>query len=191
LVLDNETASFEIVSEIPYTEQSQTSGGGSMTSTQFKNVGTKLKVIPHVTREGMIRLQIAPEFGIVTKEGVTIPSTGLQTVPTVDTRKMDTKALVKDGQTVVLGGLRKRTVSNNVSKIPVLGDIPLVGKLFMSDTQETVMTNELVIFITPRIVTAPTLSPKEVKDLGATEFGDPKVTDAEDEKSEKSEKSEK
>ncbi len=188
LVLDNETAEFEIISEIPYTEQSQSSTGGStMTSTQFKKVGTKLKVTPHVTREGMIRLQIVPEFGVVSVKGTTLAS-GLQTVPTVDTRKVDTKALVKDGQTVVLGGLRKRTVTQDISKIPLLGDIPLLGKLFMSNTEEEVKTNELVIFITPRIVVEPTLSAGELKGLAATEFSGPKVTYTGDEKSGKSEK---
>ena len=184
LVLDNETAEFKIISEIPYTETSQTSAGGAMTSIKFKEVGVELKVTPHVTRDGMIRLHIIPEFGVVSEKGTTT-ATGVQTVPTVDTRKVDTKALVKDGQTVVLGGLRKRTVSQDISKIPVLGDIPLLGGLF-TEVSEEVETNELIIFITPRIVIEPTLSPGELKGLEATEFGGPKVTYTEDEKAEKS-----
>jgi type IV pilus assembly protein PilQ len=187
LVLDNETAEFEIISEIPYTDVSQTSAGGSMTSIQFKNVGTKLKVTPHVTRDGMVRLHIIPEFGVVAEKGTTT-ALGVQTVPTVDTRKVDTKALVRDGQTVVLGGLRKRTVTQDISKIPVLGDIPLLGKLFMSNVEEEVKTNELLIFITPKVIIDPTLSPKERKNFEATEFSDPKIADTEAEKAEKAEK---
>jgi type II secretory pathway component GspD/PulD (secretin) len=187
-VLDNETAEFEIISEIPYTEASQSStGGNTMTSTQFKKVGTKLKVTPHVTRDGMIRLQIVPEFGVVTEKGVKTALTALGTVPTVDTRRVDTKALVKDGQTVVIGGLRKRTVSQDISKIPLLGDVPLLGQFF-SNVSEEVKTSELLIFITPKIVVEPTLSPKELKGLESTDFGDPKVTDTEAEKAEKAEK---
>jgi type IV pilus assembly protein PilQ len=179
LVLDNKTAEFKIISEIPYTER--TIGQTTEETTQFKEVGVQLKVTPHVTREGMIRLHIVPEFGVVV--GTLIAGQA----PTVDTRKVDTEALVKDGQTVVLGGLRKREVTQDVTKVPLLGDIPLLGRLFM-DTEEEVKTNELIIFITPRIITEPTLSSAETNSLEATNFGGPKVTYTEDEKAEKSEK---
>jgi len=191
LVLDNETAEFKIISEIPYTESSTTSSGGNMTSTQFKEVGVELKVTPHVTRDGMVRLHIIPEFSVVSEIGDIVPNSGgTRGVPTIDARKADTKALVKDGQTVVLGGLRKRTVSQNISKIPILGDIPIMGNLF-SDVSEEVETNELIIFITPMIVIEPTLSLKEFDGFQATEFGDPRITDTGDEKAERAEKSEK
>lgn len=188
LVLDNETAEFEIISEIPYTEQSTTSQGGAMTSTKFKKVGVELQVTPHITRDGMVRLHIVPEFSVVSELGSIIPNTGgLRGVPTIDNRKVDTKALVEDGQTVVLGGLRKREVSQEITKVPFLGDIPLLGGLFM-DVEESVETNELIIFITPRIVIKPTLSQDELKGLEATEFSSPKVTYTEDEKAERAEK---
>jgi type IV pilus assembly protein PilQ len=181
LVLDNETADFKIVSEIPYTDMSQTSSGGSMTSTQFKDVGVELQVTPHVTRDGMVRLHVVPEFGIVSQPGTTT-STGVQTVPTVDTRKMDTKALLKDGQTVVIGGLRKRQVTQTLDKVPILGDVPIVKGLFSNVTEE-VKTNELIIFITPAIVNEQkALSPREFKDYKATNFNYPRITNAVDEK---------
>jgi type IV pilus secretin PilQ/predicted competence protein len=189
LVLDNETAEFKIISEIPYTEASQSStGGATMTSIQFKEVGVELKVTPHVTRNGMVRLHIIPEFGVVSEKGVLVGA--VQTVPTIDSRKVDTKALVKDGQTVVLGGLRKRTVTQTIKKVPILGDVPIMGSLF-SDVSEEVKTNELIIFITPKIIIEPTLSPNEIKGLEATDFGDPKVTDTEAEKAERAEKAKK
>jgi type IV pilus assembly protein PilQ len=181
LVIDNETAEFKIISEIPYTEASDTSSGGTLTSTKFKEVGVELKVTPHITRDGMVRLHIIPEFSVVSELGAIVA--GGHAVPTVDSRKADTKALVKDGQTVVIGGLRKRTVSKDVSKIPILGDIPLLGGLFM-EVSEEVKTNELLIFITPRIVVEPTLSAGELKGLEATEFGGPKVIYTGDEKAE-------
>ncbi|MFZ0033603.1 MAG: secretin N-terminal domain-containing protein [Sedimentisphaerales bacterium] len=188
LVLDNETAEFKIISEIPYTEQSQTSAGGNMTSTQFKDVGVELKVTPHVTRDGMIRLHILPQFSVVSALGSIIPNSGgLRGVPTIDNREVDTKTLVKDGQTVVLGGLRKRTVSQDVSKIPVLGDVPIMGNFFKS-VSEQVKTTELVIFITPRVIIEPTLSPAENKDFEATEFGGPTITYTGDEQAEMAQK---
>ncbi|MFA5239744.1 MAG: secretin N-terminal domain-containing protein [Phycisphaerae bacterium] len=182
LVLDNETAEFKIISEIPYTEQSETSAGGAMTSIKFKEVGVELKVTPHITRDDMVRLHIVPEFSVVTTPGTTL-ATGYQTVPTIDKRRIDTIALVRDGQTVVLGGLRKRTVSQDVTKIPILGDIPLFGRAFTS-SEESVETNELIIFITPRVVVEPLLSSDENKGLGETEFGGPRISYTEDEKAE-------
>jgi type II secretory pathway component GspD/PulD (secretin) len=94
---------------------------------------------------------------------------------------MNTKALVKDGTTVVLGGLRKREVTQEVSKVAFLGDIPLLGTLF-SDVEEEVVTNELLIFITPMIITEPMLTANEAKSLEATSFGGPKVMYLDDEK---------
>ena len=188
LVLDNETAEFKIVSEIPYTETSDTSAGGTMTSTKFKEVGVELKVKPHVTRDGMIRLDIIPKFSVVSELGSIIPNGGgLRGVPTVDAREVDTKALVKDGQTVVLGGLRKRTVSQDISKIPLLGDVPVLGNLFTS-VEEEVETNELIVFLTPKVIIEPVLSPGESNSLEATEFDGPKIANTEAEKSQKSEK---
>jgi len=168
LVLDNETATFKIVREIPYQEQAQIVAGGAFAEIEFKEVGVELQVTPHITRDGMIRLHIAPEFGIVIElnpEGA----------PTVDTRKAETTLLVKDGQTVVLGGLRKRETTKGVDKVPVLGDMPLLGGLFRSET-ETETTNELVVFITTRIITEPSLSETEARQLTVTEFAGPEPT---------------
>ncbi len=163
MVLDNETALFDIVREIPYKETT-VSTGGSTETIQFKPVGVKLEVTPHVTRDGMLRMHIVPEFGVHVKD--TDP-------PTVDTRKVDTKALIKDNQTVVLGGLRKEETTQDSWKVPILGDIPLLGGLFQSET-ESVLTTELLIFITPRIIIQPTLSPMERRQLENTTIQSPK-----------------
>jgi len=166
LVLDNEKALFDIVREIPYTETT-VSTGGSTETVKFKPVGVKLEVTPHVTRDGMLRLDITPEFSVVV--GTLVAGT----VPTVDTRKVNTIALVKDGQTVVLGGLRKKDVSQQINKIPLLGDLPLVGALFRFEGEDTV-NSEIVVFITPRIIDQPILSETELQQLEVTEFSGPK-----------------
>ncbi len=167
LVLDNETALFDIVTEHPYVER--TISGGTVTeSVKFKNVGIKLEVTPKITRDSMLRLHIVPEFGVFV-ERVQLATSN---VPVVDTRKVDTIALVKDGQTVVLGGLRKKDTTQNVYKVPLLGDLPLLGGLFKSETEETI-TSELVIFITPQIITQPVLSLDEQQVLEETMFSRP------------------
>jgi len=168
LVLDNETALFDIVREIPYTETTQTVGGSTET-VKFKPVGVRLEVTPHVTRGGMLRLSITPEFSVVV--GTLVAGT----VPTVDTRKVDTIALVKDGQTVVLGGLRKKDVSQQINKIPLLGDLPLVGALFRFEGEDTV-NSEIVVFITPRIIEQPVMTEDELRAYERTEFSGPEFT---------------
>jgi len=177
MVLDNEEASFDIVTEIPYAEASFTST--TVTETiKFKLVGVKLKVIPHVTRDGMIRLQISPEFSVVVRE----ESFTTSDVPVVDTRKMSTIALVRTGNTVVLGGLRKKDVSKQINKVPLLGDLPLIGGLFRFEGEDTTV-NELVIFITPKIVTAqPVMTPSELRALDKTHFPGPNAGDTRAEK---------
>jgi type IV pilus assembly protein PilQ len=167
LVLDNEKALFDIVTEHPYVERTITSGSVTE-NVQFKNVGIKLEVTPHVARDGMLRLNISPEFGVVVGQ-VTVSSSN---VPVIDTRKVNTTALVKDNQTVVLGGLRKKDASQQVNKIPLLGDLPLIGGLFRFEGESTV-TTELVVFITPHIVIEPVMSEEEQTAYGSTHFQAP------------------
>jgi type IV pilus assembly protein PilQ len=185
LVLDNETARFEIIRKIPYRELRQVAREDPITYTEFKNVGVDLEVTPHIAKDGMIRLHIVPEFStLVSQDTLRVlrgQDNGQDTyqnvlgVPTVDIRRADTTAMVKDGQTIVMGGLRKREDSKDITKVPVLGDMPIIGGLFKSET-ESKITRELVVFITPRIVTEATLSETEKKQLGATEFIVPAMT---------------
>jgi len=165
LVLDNEPAKFEIVREYPYRELIQVSREDPMTYTDFKKVGVDLKVTPHIARDGMLRLKIEPEFSVLVGQD-------MYGVPTVDARRVDTTAMIKDGQTIAIGGLRKRHVTKDISKVPVLGDMPLLGGLFNSET-ESVAVNELVVFITTTIITEPTLSEGEKNLLDETKFTTP------------------
>jgi type IV pilus assembly protein PilQ len=170
LVLDNETASFKAVREIPY-QRLQQGGYQSFGTTEFKDVGVELEVTPHLAKDGMIRLHIMPVFSVQTGNvelqaigsGFTMPQ------PVVDSRRADTIALVHDGDTVVIGGLRKEEVTTDVSKVPLLGDIPIVGLLFKFQGEERI-ASELVVFITPRLMEEPVLTETETQQLKATEF---------------------
>jgi general secretion pathway protein D len=181
LVLDNEKALFDIVTEHPYIERT-ISGETIVETVKFKEVGVKLQVKPHVTRDGMVRLHIIPEFGVV----VQAASAETSNVPVVDTRTVNTIALVESGQTVVLGGLRKKDVSKQVDKVPLLGDLPLIGGLFRFTAEDTAV-NELVVFITPQIIEEPLLSENEKRAYEVTEFKGPKVALTEAEKKESEE----
>jgi len=170
LVLDNETANFEIVREEPYEERTISPDGSTIITVKFKEIGVNLEVTPHVTRDGMVRLHIVPEFNVFVRR-LSLQET---TVPIVDTRKVDTITLVKSGHTVVLGGMRKKEVSAQVNKIPLLGDLPLIGGLFRFEGESTAVT-ELVIFITPRIINQPVMSQAEELAYEVTEFSGPKT----------------
>ncbi len=182
LVLDNEKALFDIVREEPYEERTISSDGSTIITVKFKDIGVKLEVTPHVTREGMVRLHIVPEFSVFVRR-LSLQDTS---VPIIDTRKVDTITLVKSGHTVVLGGMRKKEVSTQINKIPLLGDLPLIGGLFRFEGESTAIT-ELVVFITPRIINQPFLSEAEKQAYETTEFSAPRIrlTKAEKKESEK------
>ena len=172
LVLDNQKANIKIVSEIPYQEVTETSAGGSIGSTAFREVGVELTVTPHVTREGMVRLQLKPKFSVQTGTVIVGTASNQFSQPTVDRREADTTLLVGDGQTVVLGGLRKKDATKQVNKIPLLGDLPLVGLAFRFQGENTI-TSELVVFITPKIIEKPVLTEMDKRQLEITDFNGP------------------
>jgi type IV pilus assembly protein PilQ len=131
--------------EIPY-QQSASSGA---TTVQFKEAVLELTVTPQITPDNNIIMDLS-----VSKDNVgeIISTGGLGgTVPSIDTRSVETQVLVKDGQTVVLGGIYETERRETVTKVPFLGDIPVVGRLFKS-TQRINNKAELLIFVTPRIL---------------------------------------
>ncbi|MHC4751567.1 MAG: secretin N-terminal domain-containing protein [Planctomycetota bacterium] len=166
MVLDNEQASFKAIEEIPY-QQLQQGGYQSFGTTEFKEVGVELRVTPHLAKDGMIRLSVTPIFSVFVRNiPITTLGTGGSAItspqPVIDKREATTIALVKDGDTIVIAGLQKQTVNTLQSKIPMLGDLPLLGALFRYEGEETV-NSELVVFITPRVIEEPVLTETETK----------------------------
>ena len=130
--------------EIPY-QESSSSGA---TTTSFKEAVLSLTVTPQVTPDDRIIMDL-----VVTKDSVgeLVASATGGFVPSIDTRSIITQVLVDDGETVVLGGIFETEERETVNKVPVLGDIPVLGYLFRSK----VVTNnrsELLIFVTPKIL---------------------------------------
>ncbi|MGH8304722.1 MAG: type IV pilus secretin PilQ, partial [Steroidobacteraceae bacterium] len=130
--------------EIPY-QQSASSGA---TTIQFKEAVLLLKVTPQITPDNRIILDLDVRDDAV---GQVVVASGGINVPSIDTREISTQVLVNDGQTVVLGGILSTTQRENDKKVPYLGDIPVLGHLF-KNTQHTDDKDELMIFITPKIV---------------------------------------
>jgi type IV pilus assembly protein PilQ len=130
--------------EIPYQE----SASSGATTTQFKNAVLSLKVTPLITPDNRVILDLDVSDDTV---GQQVTSATGGSVPSIDTRQIQTQVLVGDGQTVVLGGILETTKSYSAQKVPWLGDIPILGNLFKSTTNINNKT-ELLIFITPKIL---------------------------------------
>jgi type IV pilus assembly protein PilQ len=130
--------------EIPYQE----SASSGATTTQFKNAVLSLKVTPLITPDNRVVLDIDVSDDTV---GAQVTSATGGSVPSIDTRQIQTQVLVNDGQTVVLGGILETTKSKSADKVPFLADIPVLGNLFKSTININNKT-ELLIFITPKIL---------------------------------------
>lgn len=141
--LDGTEARVFIGDKIPVIISEQ---GGETKSVSFIEAGVKLVITPRVNRDGLITVRIRPEVSSILRTDQT------QGFPHVRTREADLVATVRDGETIAIAGLLQREEIESVLKLPILGDIPLLGLLFQDrklDTKET----EMVIFVTPRIVT--------------------------------------
>lgn len=130
--------------EIPYT-QSTSSGA---TSVSFKKAVLSLDVTPQITPDQRIIMDLEINKDSV---GQNVAVQGGGSVPSIDTRNLKTQVLVDNGQTVVLGGIYERTQNDNTTKVPLLGDVPILGNLFRN-TQHVNNKTELLIFITPKLL---------------------------------------
>ncbi|MDR2426928.1 MAG: secretin and TonB N-terminal domain-containing protein [Endomicrobium sp.] len=146
IVLNNQEATIEIIEEIPYQSDriidSETTA--IMATTSFKEVGLKLKVKPQINRDGTIVLQVQPEQSFRTGEAI-------EGTPVINTSKAETIMMLRSGETAVIGGLIRETETKTENKIPLLGDIPILGYLFKSVVKNKVRY-ELTIFISAKII---------------------------------------
>ena len=143
---DNKAATISITDEIPIEQEAQVpSGGGSVvTSTvEFRSVGIKLDITPKINADNYITLKISQE---ISSRGADV---GNQ--PSFNTRLVNTEVVLKDNQVLVMGGLMQTTTTDTVSGIPILKDLPYIGKLFGSESTSLSKT-ELMIFITPHVI---------------------------------------
>jgi general secretion pathway protein D len=120
----------------------------------YEDIGIILKVTPYITSDGMVQMMVAPSTSSLDST-TTVPISVGVNAPVINTRSADTVVITPDGQTVVIGGLMTSDKGAAEAKIPILGDLPVLGLLF----KRKVTTNgktELLIFLTPHIVTTPT-----------------------------------
>ena len=140
---NQQTAYIEQGSEVPYLESSSSGA----TSVSFKKAVLSLEVTPQITPDNKVILDL-----VITQDSIgDIVQTTSGSAVSIDTQEIVTQVLVENGETLVLGGIYQQRVTNSVSKVPVLGDIPYAGALFRS-TVDQYEKDELLIFVTPRIV---------------------------------------
>jgi type IV pilus assembly protein PilQ len=144
ITANQKEATIEQGTEIPY-QQSASSGA---TTISFKKAVLSLKVTPQITPDNRIILDLDVRNDSIGT--ITVLSGGVN-VPSIDTKEIATQVLVNDGQTVVLGGILQTTARDSSTKVPYLGDIPVLGNLFKTSTK-TDNKDELLIFVTPKIV---------------------------------------
>jgi general secretion pathway protein D len=168
LTTDNEEARITVGENRPYQTRSTTDpSGGTFESFEYRDVGKILKITPHVTEGRLIRMKISLE---VTNIDLASTLTTSSTLPVTQKRTVDTTVIVKDGQTVVIGGLIDDSSTRNDTKVPVLGDIPVLGWLFRKRTETNQKTN-LYIFLTPRVIKSPAEAQEIFKDKKTGQTG--------------------
>ena len=155
MVLDNHTASIQVGIQQPIqSRQSVTDGGVSQTSIEYKDTGVKLEVTPSVNDGGLVTLEVIQS---VTDVGTIDAATRQRSF---NERSVSSKVAVRDGDSVVLGGLIRDNETTGKSGVPLLMDIPVLGNLFSTTTDVSART-ELLIFITPRVLD----SDRELRDI--------------------------
>src|SRR5690606_33875570 len=155
LASDNQVASITVGQEVPFVTNSRiTDEGGIINTIDYADIGILLDVIPHINPDGLVILDVAPEISTLTS--TTVPISELVNAPVIAKRSALSRVGVKSGQTIVIGGLMEDRKTSTVAKVPILGDIPLIGNAFRR-TQQTKVKTELLIFLTPHVATDPDL----------------------------------
>ncbi|MDO8535933.1 MAG: TonB family protein [Candidatus Omnitrophota bacterium] len=150
--INNQEAKILIGTSQPYATNTVTQGTSTTTTgtnLNFIDVGVKLYVTPTITKDGFVSMKIRPEVSS-TSSNYTY-GTPPTTVPIVETTQAETSVSIKDGTTIIIGGLIKDERTDTVNKIPFLGDLPIIKAAF-SNTDKHITKQELVIFLTPHII---------------------------------------
>jgi len=158
LTLDNEDAEITVGENVPYVARQDSGVVGSTTnysSYEYKDVGVTLKVTPQINKDGFVRMKIDQSVTKVVSQSASVDAAGSKVLtPTTLKRTAKTTVVVKSGETVVIGGMIQDDSDKGTGKVPLLGDIPLLGWLFKTRSTSNTRTN-LFIFITPRIIEQP------------------------------------
>ena len=158
LTRNNQLATITVGEEVPIPTGTTTVAGQTQTTIEYRDdIGIVLDVTPSINPEGLVNMVVSPK--ITTRSAETVPISETLNAQAFATRSAQTRVAVHDGQTIVIGGLIEDQMKDTVKKIPLLGDVPLVGNLFKRTIKEKTKT-ELLIFLTPIVA-------EEARDLTA------------------------
>ncbi|MCE5184694.1 MAG: type II secretion system secretin GspD [Planctomycetaceae bacterium] len=153
LTSNNQTAKITVGQEVPFVRNTVLSDAGNLTNTiEYEDIGIILSVTPNINPDGMVIMDISPEISTLTTDTVPI-SEDIDAV-VIAKRSSQTRVSVKNGQTIVIGGLMQDNNRETVNKVPLLGDLPILGMLFKRTLIEKEKT-ELLIFLTPQVADNP------------------------------------
>jgi general secretion pathway protein D len=150
----SQQATIKLGQRVPLlTGSTQNTNSNSITSTvTYEDVGILLRVTPFITAEGLVEMIVSPEISSLSATTVALPGGGSS--PIIDQRVADTVVVTRSDQTIVIGGLISAQQNDAESKVPLLGDIPVLGYAFKRKKKQDVKT-ELLIFLTPHVVRTP------------------------------------
>jgi general secretion pathway protein D len=160
LTLDNEEAEITVGENVPYVARQDSGVAGVVGTTnyssyEYKDVGVTLKVTPQINKDGFVRMKLDQTVTKIVSQSASVDAAGSKVLtPTTLKRTAKTTVVVKSGETVVIGGMIQDDSDKGTSKVPLLGDIPLLGWLFKTRSTSNTRTN-LFVFITPRIIQNP------------------------------------
>ena len=154
LTTDNEEATISVGKNVPFQTSTSISTTTTTGSFEYKDVGISLKITPQISKDRMVRLKIEQETTKLDELATAAVTTSDRITPTTFKRTVQTTVIVKDNNTVVIGGLIDDSFTNTVTKVPCLGDIPLIGTAFRSKSLSGEKTN-LFVFITPKVIQSP------------------------------------
>jgi general secretion pathway protein D len=163
LTSDNKDAEILVGENVPFISQRETgvaTGTAVLNSIQRQDIGIILRITPQITEGDHVKLDIYQEISALKDQSDVVTIT---VGPTITKRSTKTSVVVKDGQTVVIGGLIQEKDEKTVNKVPVLGDIPLLGWLFKQESVSRNKTN-LLVFLTPSVVKEPSRLAQITKD---------------------------
>ncbi len=150
LVKNNEPARMQVGEKVQIADRQERLGNGNIsTTTRQEDVGIILNVTPSISADGFVSMEIQPEISALTSRTTQV-SENLQT-PVFSVRQLQTSVMVKDGETIVIGGLIQTNDEERSTKVPLLGDLPVIGGLFKSYKYNRIKT-ELLMILTPKVI---------------------------------------
>jgi type II secretory pathway component GspD/PulD (secretin) len=149
MAVNKQLGQIYIGKKIAYQSQTTQTDTSTTEQVEFLDTGTKLSFRPYIGNDGFIRMDIHPK-----DSSATLRSSGTSTLPDETSAELVTNIIVRDGQTIVIGGLFRESITTTRTQVPVLGDIPVIGGLFRGLADE-VRREEVIVLLTPHIITDP------------------------------------